>query len=104
MEYVASNFKTLCKVDTPLVYLAAEIVRITKIPNWWDPATGGHDYIFSSLVGNRQQVLYRTISDRDTAMNLLRKAVDEGDRVTAIGAFRLLAELGCQQKSGIPMR
>ena len=94
MENVAANFKLLCKVDTPMDHLAAEIVRITKITNWWDPSTGGHEYIYSSLVGNRQQVLYRKINDKETAMNLLRKAVDEGDRATAIGAFRLLAELG----------
>src|ERR1039457_3167699 len=64
MEFVASNFRFLCKLDTPLVYLAAEIVRIVKIPNWWNPVTGGHDYIFNSLVGNRQQVLYQKINDK----------------------------------------
>src|ERR1035441_8449030 len=61
MEEVAANFKFLCKLYTPLVYLAAEIVRICKLPNWWNPVTGGHDYILSSLIGFRQQVLYRTI-------------------------------------------
>src|ERR1035441_1932293 len=61
MEEVAANFKFLCKLDTPLDFLAAEIVRLTKVPNWWDPATGGHDYILNSLIGFRQQVLYRTI-------------------------------------------
>jgi hypothetical protein len=40
MEAVADNFKFLCKLDTPLVYLAAEIVRLTGIPNWRDPSTG----------------------------------------------------------------
>jgi hypothetical protein len=94
MEETASNFKLLCKLDTPLVCLAAEIVRICKIQNWWNPVTGGHDYIFNSLVGNRQQVLYRKINDRDTALNLLRRAADEGEKATALGAFRLLAELG----------
>ena len=44
MECVADNFRYLCKLDTPLVYLAAEIVRICKLPNWWNPDTGGHDY------------------------------------------------------------
>ena len=94
MEETASNFKFLRKVDTPLIHLATENIRICKLPNWWNPVTGGHDYIYNSLVGNRQQVLYRTISDRDTAMNLLRRAVDEGDRATALGAFRLLSVLG----------
>ena len=94
MENVAANFKLLCKLDTPLIYLAAEIVRICKIPNWWNPVTGGHDYIYSNLVGYRQHVLYRKINDKDAAMSSLRKAVDEDDRAIALGAFRLLAELG----------
>jgi hypothetical protein len=79
MEYVASNFRLLGKVDTPLVYLAAEIVRICKLPNWWDPSTGGHDYLYNSLVGNRQQVVYRKVNDEDGARRLLRKAVDDAE-------------------------
>ena len=94
MEEVAANFKFLCKLDTPLVYLAAEIVRLTGIPNWWDPSTGGHDYILSSLIGFRQQVLYRTVSDPETAKGLLRRAVVEKDRATAIGAVCLLGAIG----------
>jgi hypothetical protein len=94
MEYVASNFKLLCKLDTPLVYLAAEIVRICKLPNWWNPATGGHNYILKSLVGFRQQVLYRKINEVDGALTLLRKAIDEKDRATAIGALCLMGAVG----------
>jgi hypothetical protein len=67
MENVADNFRNLCKLDTPLVCLAAEIVRICKLPNWWDPSTGGHDYIYSNLVGYRQQVLYRKVNDEQGA-------------------------------------
>jgi hypothetical protein len=91
---VASNFKFLCKLDTPLVYLAAEIVRICKLPNWWHPSTGGHDYIYSNLVGYRQEVLYRTVNDEQGAQKLLRTAVDEADRATALGALCLLPALG----------
>jgi hypothetical protein len=94
MEIVASNFKFLCKLDTPLVYLAAEIVRICKIPNWWNPETVGHDYIFNSLVGHRQHVLYQTVKEVDTAQKLLRKALDEADKATAIGALCLLGAVG----------
>ena len=94
MENVAANFKFLCKPDTPLVYLAVEIVRITKLPNWWHESTGGHDYIYSSLVGYRQQVLYRKINDPEAAKDLLRKAIDEQDRTAALGALCLLMALG----------
>jgi hypothetical protein len=94
MEAVAGKFKLLCKLDTPLVYLAAEIVRLTGIPNWWVPATSGHDYILTSLIGFRQNVLYRTVNDPETAKGLLRRAVVEKDRATAIGAVCLLGAIG----------
>lgn len=90
----ASNFQNLCKVDTPLVNLAVEIVRICKLPNWWNPATGGRDYIYNSLVGFRRYVLYRPVTDADGAWSFLRKAIAECDRPTAIGALFLLGALG----------
>ena len=94
MEGVANNFRFLCKVDTPLAHLANEIARICKLPNWWDPATGGHDYIYNSLVGYRQFVLYRKITGIDAARDLLRKAVDEANKAAALGALCLLGSLG----------
>ena len=94
MESVATQFRFLCKLETPLVYLAAEIVRICKLPNWWNPVTGGHDYIYNSLVGYRQQVLYRKVNDQDGARKLLRKAIGEADRATAIGAVSLMGATG----------
>lgn len=93
MESVASNFQNLCKLDTPMVDLAAKIVQICKLPNWWDPETGGHDYIYNSLVGHRRHVLYRPVADSDAAWLLLRKAVDQCDRSTALGALFLLGAL-----------
>ncbi len=94
MENVADNFRCLCKLDTPLVYLAAEIVRVCKLPNWWDPVTGGHDYIYKSLVGYRQRVLYRKVNDDQGARKLLREAIYQADRATSIGALCLLGAVG----------
>jgi hypothetical protein len=74
--------------------LAAEIVRICKLPNWWSPATGGHDYIYNSLVGYRQQVLYRKVNDQDEARKLLKKAIGEANKATAIGAVSLMGAVG----------
>jgi hypothetical protein len=94
MENVADNFRHLCKLDTPLVCLAAEIVRICKLPNWWNPATGGHDYIYWNLVGYRQQVLYRRVNDEQGARQLLRTAIGCADKATALGALCLLPVVG----------
>jgi hypothetical protein len=94
MEKVASSFRFLCRLDTPVVYLAAEVMRICKLPNWWNPSTGGHDYIYSNLVGYRQHVLYRKVNDPEAAKELLRRAVLGADRVTALGALCLLGPVG----------
>jgi len=94
MEKVASHFSYLCKPEAPLDLLAAEILRICKLPNWWNPATGGHDYLFNSLVGYRRQVLYQTIVTLDDAWFGIRRAVESSDKAGAIGILCLLGKLG----------
>jgi hypothetical protein len=44
MEKVREKFPTICRPQTELACLATEAVRICKIPNWWQPSTGGPDY------------------------------------------------------------
>ena len=53
MEKCVSNFRMLQKKDMELEYWVAEALRICKVPNWWDSGTGGHDYIYTSLLGWR---------------------------------------------------
>src|ERR1035438_8605258 len=43
MEKVVKYFSRLCRNDTDLVHLVAEAVRICRVPNWWNPSTGGPD-------------------------------------------------------------
>jgi hypothetical protein len=53
MERTAGNFWKLSKPQGDLIELVAEAIRICKLPNWWHPETGGHDYVYQSLVGQR---------------------------------------------------
>ena len=54
METAVGNFPHISKLQTELAYLITEAVRICKVPNWWHPVTGGPDYIYSGMVGNRE--------------------------------------------------
>lgn len=40
MEKVVENFSHLTKAETSLLDLAEAAIRICKIPNWWNPASG----------------------------------------------------------------
>ena len=89
MERVAANFSHLCQVDTHIIELAAEVVRICKVPNWWDSSTGGHGYIRGSLVAYRQRELYgvsAALSLKDK-LQMLEEGVLSGDVDKALLMF-----------------
>jgi hypothetical protein len=94
MENVASDFTALYKPETPLKCLAANILRICKLPNWWDSASGGHDYVRSALIGYRKHVLYRTATDADGVRELLQQALRARNRASALGALSLMPQVG----------
>ena len=88
MERVARNFTHLCKADTHLIELAAEIVRICGVPNWWDAKTGGHEYIYSGMVSNRLAYLYNYGGDNhEEACETLEDGIGEKDAVMAMAAL-----------------
>ncbi len=95
MEKVASRFRIACKPETELLHLIADAVRICRLPNWWNPASGGPDYIYSSLVG--QRVWWYRAWDRklNTLQKEIQKAIEERNRANALGgvmAFNDLSE------------
>jgi hypothetical protein len=61
MEKVADQFSALARLETDVVHLAAEMVRISKIPNWWHPDSGGPDYIYQGMLGETIKTVLRTI-------------------------------------------
>ena len=54
MEKVREGFVKLSNPQSRLLHWVAEAVRICKLPNWWHPDSGGPDYIYQSLVGERR--------------------------------------------------
>ncbi len=95
MEKVVSNFRKTVRPETDLVYLIADAVRICKHQNWWHPESGGPDYIYQSLIGERAW-LYKQWDQRlQTLQNEIRWAIEERNRAGALGgtvAFNRLQE------------
>ncbi len=84
MEKVVDSFKKISKVDAGIEQLAAELVRICKVPNWWHASTGGHDYIYHGMVGERQLLQLRTERSSENFKNMLGRAIVEQDKTKAL--------------------
>lgn len=86
MEEIVRSFRRNSKLETDLLHLIADAVRICRLPNWWHPDSGGPDYIYQSLLGERA-FLYKKWDHRlVTLQNEVRYAVEERNRAIAIGA------------------
>lgn len=93
MEEVARNFSKLCRPKCELIDWIAEAVRICKLPNWWHFESGGPDYIYHSLIGQRAW-LYKTWDcSLMTLQKEIQKAIDEQDRTNALGAVGAFADV-----------
>jgi hypothetical protein len=84
MEQVVDSFKKISRVQAELAELAAEVVRICKVPNWWHPSTGGHDYIYQGMVGERQLWQLKMDPNSENFMNMLEQAIVEQDKAKAL--------------------
>lgn len=84
MEQVVGSFKRISRVQADLEELTTEVVRICKVPNWWHPSSGGHDYIYHGLVGERQLSQLKTDGKPETFMSLMGQAIAEQDRAKAL--------------------
>jgi hypothetical protein len=93
MEAVSEGFRSLCRrKETSVADLAAEAVRICKVPNWWNPITGGPDYIYSGMVGQRElayMALPRTV---ENMTKLIEQGIEEKKKTTALAGVMGLAE------------
>ena len=67
------------------MHWVAEAVRICKLPNWWHPDSGGPDYIYQSLVGERAWKYKVWDHKLPTLLKEIQKAIEEKDRASALG-------------------
>jgi len=93
MEKIVGKFWKLSKPQGDLIDLVAEALRICKLPNWWHPDSGGPDYIYQSLIGQRRWFYKRWDHDLTTLQSEIAKALAETDRAMALGAMMALVNV-----------
>jgi hypothetical protein len=92
MEKVVDSFKSISKIHAGVEQLAAEVVRICKVRNWWHPSTGGHDYIYHGMVAQRQLWQMRVEGSSENFRNLLVQSIVEQDKTKALSAAMGLSQ------------
>jgi len=93
MEEIVRTFWRLCRPQADLIDLVAEIVRICKLPNWWHPDSGGPDYIYQSLVGQRLWLHKRWDRTASTVRSEIAKAIAEKNRAMVAGGVMALVDV-----------
>jgi hypothetical protein len=89
MEKLRERFSTLISPRAQVMDLVKEAIRICKLPPWWSPDSGGPDYIRSSLLGERLGLYHKWDLKKETAIQLLKTAVEEQDKAAALMACGL---------------
>jgi hypothetical protein len=94
MERSVDRFRWNSKLQGNLEDLATGIVRLCKMPNWWHPSSGGHDYIYQGMLGERQLWQMKMDNQPENFMSLMRQATVEKDRAKALAAALGFTECG----------
>ncbi len=84
MEAVVGNFPELVRARIDILYLAAEALRICKMPNWWHPLSGGKDYIYSGLLAERKLLHFTGHHTLENMTRLTEDGIADQDAVSAI--------------------
>ena len=100
MEETVRNFRQTSRLETDLLHLIADAVRICKHTNWWHPDSGGPDYIYHSLVGQRQWWYKRWNHKLQTLEQEIANAIDCRDKAMAIGGVMAYASLQRAEQVG----
>ena len=100
MEMIADSFRTISKPETDLWYLVSEAIRICRLPNWWSPETGGPDYIYHSLIGERAWKYKEWDYRLKTLEHEITRAIEHGDKAMALGAVAAYASLQKAERVG----
>src|ERR1039458_2335682 len=93
MEKVRETFFKISNPQSELIHWVAEAVRICKLPNWWHPDSGGPDYIYQSMVGERTWKYKAWDHKLPTLQKEIQKAIEEKNRAMAIGGVMAFADM-----------
>ena len=84
MEKLADNFGPLLSKNVEFARVMAELVRICKVPNWWHPDSGGHDYIYHGMLGTRLRVYDTTKYTPPESLHNLGQAIADHDKAATL--------------------
>ncbi len=84
MERVSDAFVPLLAKDAQLVDVFALLIRICKLPNWWQPETGGHDYLYAGMLAQRRALYDHVIRKTPECLDGLEQAINNADQVAAL--------------------
>ncbi|MDD5384553.1 MAG: SWIM zinc finger family protein [Gallionella sp.] len=84
MEKLAENFPALLNKQVEFERVMAELVRICKVPNWWNPATGGHDYIHCGMLAMRKTFYAPQSCSIGHCLNSMEQAINDQSKVAAM--------------------
>jgi hypothetical protein len=93
MEQVRAAFPRIAKPQTELHELAAEAVRICKVPNWWHSGTGGPDYIYSGMTGERELLYSANAWCPSSMTRLIERGVEEQNAQLALAGLMGLSSV-----------
>lgn len=100
MEMISDSFRTISKSEADLWYLVSEAIRICRLPNWWHPESGGPDYIYNSLIGERAWK-YKELDHRlKTLEHEIARAIEHNDKAMALGAVAAYGSLSKTERVG----
>lgn len=84
MERVSDAFVPLLAKDVSLVDVLAQLIRICKVPNWWRPETGGHEYIYAGMQASRRTLYDQKVRSTSQCLDELKLAIESADQVSAL--------------------
>lgn len=94
MKKMAENFPALLSQQAELEKVMAELLRICKVPNWWHPDTGGHDYIYCGMLATRIPFYDSNPHTLEDCLQGLELSISEQDKVMALHWVLVAHEAG----------
>jgi hypothetical protein len=98
MESLSNNFGALLAKDIEFEKVLIELIRICKVPNWWLPETGGHDYIYQGMLGHRKTFYDLQPYSLQHCLNQLKDAIKHKDKANAL--YWVMRAHECGNKAG----
>lgn len=84
MERVSDAFVPLLAKDAELADVFAQLIRISKVANWWQPETGGHEYIYAGMLAQRRTLYDHEARNTAECLDQLEVAIGNADQVSAL--------------------